>query len=508
MKNIFTIMIVFVATFSVYAQKPITPIKSSSTVLKRIGNDRFKVLDIFDNQDEVCIILDQYNMNLLYAVYFVYGRQFTTGINIIRYSKTKKKISSNEFIPIDLEGNSFDYEGQMKNGDTLNVFTSYKNKPKKTKYIFCTKYNLKSKKAKTIKVFECNLRDNLEFVFSKDKSKYGILATTFKGKDANMSYLIADANCNPLEYNDKLHIDELNGKQILKTMITNQGNIVLETSTRERVKGFFNADKYYNDIYLVKNNVAKKVEVDKKTFSSYLKVFEDKEKNIKVMCLTSDTKGKYDGIVLGTLDETFGNIENLVFSKFSKINFENIEGERKQRNNKSQVENMDKITRIRFSPDGNIMVLFENFSMHTVTTTTYSRNGSTTTTRTYYDYGPGVVFSFDSLNNLQNFSKLDYYNSSTIDLGAGIEFVAANNNKILIKNFDDYYKVDINNTSSQLYSGLFRKGSVKRIGMGKAYGALLTGKFASSQVLDNDLYNITLKSKRFLKVDQYSLDLD
>jgi hypothetical protein len=63
MKNLFTIMIVFVATFSVYAQKPISPIKSSSTVLKRIGNDRFKVLDIFDNQDEVCIILDQYNHN-------------------------------------------------------------------------------------------------------------------------------------------------------------------------------------------------------------------------------------------------------------------------------------------------------------------------------------------------------------------------------------------------------------------------------------------------------------
>ena len=36
----------------------------------------------------------------------------------------------------------------------------------------------------------------------------------------------------------------------------------------------------------------------------------------------------------------------IVFSKFSKINFENIEGERKQRNNKSQVENMDKITNI------------------------------------------------------------------------------------------------------------------------------------------------------------------
>ena len=85
-------MIVFVATFSVYAQKPITPIKSSSTVLKRIGNDRFKVLDIFDNQDEVCIILDQYNMNLLYAVYFVYGRKSLTE-KIHKVVKNKKNFT-------------------------------------------------------------------------------------------------------------------------------------------------------------------------------------------------------------------------------------------------------------------------------------------------------------------------------------------------------------------------------------------------------------------------------
>jgi hypothetical protein len=220
--------------------------KNSNTVkLESKAPGRYMSEGAFEYKGDMCFVTKKVNYKPFYAIYYMSMRPFTQGISLMRYNKTTRKITKTETIPLDVEGTYYNLEKVWHKDNMLNVYTSYYNKSTKLKYLFCTRYNLDTKKSKTFKVFESAKKDNLDIIMPDGSDKIALVSMdkTARKSAPVFNYCVADHEMNILAEGAKIKLNNFTSSDIDNYTISKNNKLVIETTKKLRGKNIFSKGK-------------------------------------------------------------------------------------------------------------------------------------------------------------------------------------------------------------------------------------------------------------------------
>lgn len=525
MKKIFLLFAV-IASSQLFGQKITKPTSKSNEVnFTSELNTTFSVdqaqNSIFEyNENEVIVLLTEYTKKLKNKILVMYVFPYETGTQYVRYNKVTKKITRPEIIKTPFRGDESQLLTSLHRGDTLLLLHRYNNRKLRKDFVFATYHNLVSKKSKTIKVAEAVQKESVN-VYSTQSGKY-VITSEVKGASYKISYAIYDFTSELISSEIDMVIPKVNKSDDVDLSLTESGNIIANVVRPiEGSGGLFRARKYENLLYLIKNRSAMKIDVEKLQTHSRLVLIKDRKEKYRVVCISID-KGK-SGITIGTLDEDKEEIVDEHFSEITGFDFDNVpevassdnskknsrKEARQERRKKAELYSMNHLSTVRFTEDNTMVVLLEHFYITVHTTTTTSRTGTTTRSTTYYNYGPGILCSFDEQNNLQKHNELQYAKRfANYNPGIGLSFQVGNNDRLIVSEFGDYYKTKITNDKEVLYKKLGEKnviGNSFSSGM-KLMARAYSGQLASISVFENTIYQVNNHRRKSLDLTTYSME--
>jgi hypothetical protein len=244
-----------------------------------------------------------------------------------------------------------------------------------------------------------------------------------------------------------------------------------------------------------------------------MKLFFDKEGNLMVTCMYSDgeangknklinlnsTYGSQDGLLIATINDLTNVIESPNYISFEKLDFKNEETTKQEKRNDKDVSNLTNITGIELGSKGEILILSEKINVRVVTTTTSSRTGVTSRTRTYYDYGPGLMFNFNADNTFESMLKLDYRKTfAENDPGKGLTYFSGNENTAVVQEEDKFYKVKLDNKFAK-----FKRSLGMQLGL-RAWKNAIRGRYSTFEKDADNVYVFQMKGKKKATIGSFA----
>jgi hypothetical protein len=463
---------------------------------------------IFNYGGDVCTVISEYEAKLKGLMRVDASSQ--VGLQLVRYNKQTKKLSKPEIIKCELRGTPSEVIGYLPKGDSLLIVSQYANLTKKKRYGFATYYNLKTKKAKSIKIAETNIKNGL--VFRNTSNNDFVLYSVEKGvkgeSGAIFDYIISDYQGNIKQTRERVVVKDVSYNDIQSLELTEKGNIIILAKKVATKAGLFKAASYEHNVYIIKDGQSEKLDIESLKYVSNLRMIKDDVNNLyKVYCLTSEGGAKGEaGFMVATINEDKSTLDDVNLSYFDDYEFDDAETDKKNKKEIRDLKYLNRITGFDVAPDGTLMILAEYFYVYTNVTST----GRNTTTTTHYVYGPGVIFSLSKNNKLLSHQKFAYRNSTTNrDPGAGFTFTAASKDRVFMNINYDVYEVDLSNTNQVLFSNIFQKGLISRGGLGKGlanFGKALKGEYFQRATLDNVLYEVNITNKRNMVIKTAELN--
>ncbi len=445
-----------------YAQKEIKLKYSKEVKLPKNSPGFFSANASFEYKDDIYFIAVKENMKVFTVLYYSSVTPYDEYIYLVKYNKTKDKITAVEKINTELENTMFNVISSWYKDGIVNIYSSYYNTSVKKKYVFCTAYNLETKKSKTSKIFEADKKDNIDLIQTelKDKMVYISMDKTKKKSAPVFNYCISDHDLNIIAEGNNIKLTDFKYEDIYDFSITKNNKLVVETSKRISGKNIFSKGRIENDIYIINNNKPELVEINAEKFHTVKKMFHDKEGNLQVTCMYNDGEvngknkiinfngsyGAMDGILIAQIDGIKNGMLDVNYIPFSNIDLKNVGTEKEQIKNDKDFSNLSNITNIKIGSNGEKLVLAEKRMERVVTrTSTNSKTGVTTSNTTYYyDYGPGLIFNFDKDNVLLSTLKLNYKTTfANVDPGVGLNYFSGNNNTLIAMQNDKYYRLNL-----------------------------------------------------------------
>jgi hypothetical protein len=472
--------------------------------------------DCIPYNDELLLL--NYDAGLAYRVYFnsLAPQIVLNSYSIDRVDPTTKKMKN---IPIlqDFQGLDVSYYDYLLKGNNLKTFFGYYNKKKKTKYIFCNDLDLTTNKSKTTKIFENKIKGSgiktsyMKVIANHEDNKIAMIDLNNTGK-VTFDYVIKDFDLNIIDFGEKISAADTKDADITNFTLTKGGEIVFNVLKKEAKGGLFKSAKYSDKVMIIKDSKIKDINMEVAKYIGNVKLIKGNDNEARVLMSYSDVQGKYEGIYLANIDAQNGELVNKNKITYESLEFANDKRTEKQQIRKAKTDKGDAgsteniITDISIAPNGDIYLLQEIRRVSTQTTSSTSRGVTTYTTRTYYNYGPGVVHCIDpKTNENKGYVKIDYRFSSTVDMGQGLNYVPSNDKKIWVSKAGDYYTYKLDNSTKSYFSG----GGDKRASVGAAYKNLFMSKakrnLTSLFTLKDKAYSISKTSQR-VSIGEIKLD--
>lgn len=488
MKKVLFTLIATIAFCSNYAQEKVKPEVSRNIPVMSLGAGRTSVNTAFRYNGELCVLSTNINVKVSMFYFFTKMEPYSCGIVLYRTNLVKKGKSKAELIKLPTDKYFYNYVGSWFKGNTLNIYYLCKNKNKRKNYIFCTRYNLDTKKSEHFKVFETALRNDLTFQIS-DGNEYLLMAgTDVKSHDkAHFDYLIADHNLKPLDAGYQVALDDKDPLRIQGFTISSKGIFVVKGVTRQPRKSLFKERTYGHPIFIVKNEKARVIEfeADSKYISDPVVFFN--KKGELLACYLYGEKRLAEGVSLMEIDIEQAKVKH---STVYGLNGSDKPTEMKK------TKGTKVITSIQTTEDGNTMVLAEDYNVYSRTVTSSSKTGTTSRTTTYFDYGPGRIYTFNSEFENTSTCRLNYLaHYANQDAGYGLSFIALPNNIAYLFSENAFYKYRLGNTTYSGKTALTIKGGFRA----------LFGHYSSFSREDKLAYIFDIKNRKSINVQEYTL---
>lgn len=453
----------------------------------------------FNYEDDVYVLVNNLNIKVLYLIYFMKLTPFTNNISLYRINKSgKNKKGIAESVDIPLKGKMYQFETAWYKDGVLNIYTSHKDGLSKKKHFFCTRFNLKTKKSESAMIMRVDKKEKPQLRLSQNEEF--MMAISEKKKDKKNFYInygVINHENEWIEQGENI-LCRLDNDLISTTyFVSNRGSIAFSAETRLPKKSLLKKRMHTEEIFGVKHGQLTKINTeDVAEFSSPKKFFVDPSGNLRICHLYGETNKRFTGISIAEVNEnnfTVGAHKNFLFKDI-------VDNTLPQ----GRVGSYQKITKIRTDVDGSIMVLSENYTERTVTTTTRRGTGSNaryeTKTDIFYDYGPGIIYTFDKDFNHIASTRFNYKASyKNQDLGCGLDFICTTSHIYL---FSDkyFYKYERGNHAynGKGYTRYRLKGALKSF-VGQHNEYLFDKK-------SNYAYIFEVISKREFKIHEYNLN--
>lgn len=503
MKKIFYLILCFTALGglgnTLSAQEKLKANFSQSVNMENLKEGFISPAYTFTHKEDVYVLLNNTNYKVLYLIYFLKLTPFSTNMSLYKINKSSKgKKGFAETVDIPLKGKMYQFEKAWYKDGKLNIYTSFKDGLNKKKHFFCTQYNFDSKRSETTMIMKVAKKESPALQLSNNE-KY-MIAVTEKKKDKKSFYInygILTHDNEWIEQGENILCQLEHDFKTVDYLLSDKGNIIVTAEMYLPRKSILKKKMSTEILFGLKNQQLKKIDLDDTAeYVSPRKLFVDRNGNVRLCHLFGEKSNSFIGISIADINEgnfTLGAHKNFLFKNL-------VENTLPQ----GRVGSYQKITKISTAPDGSILILSENFTHRIVTTTRRSGTGQNATyqsnTDHFYDYGPGLIYSFDKDFNHLTSTYFNYKASyKNQDLGSGLDFISTNQNIILFshKYFYKYERAD------KKFNG---KGKVKF----KTKSAMKSFVGQHSEYLfqenTNMAYLFEIISKRQFKIHEYNLN--
>jgi hypothetical protein len=462
------ISIIVACTFfaaSINAQAPIVAQKLYTVKYKKLKPKGFSYDDVTRVGDHVLMLGEDERVLGTFIPWYLRPVTLNRFIDHGRVStKTNKQIA----FPADLFAVDLQLIGTLISKDKQAVkyfFNSYNTKTR-TNVILACNVDLNTDKLTFTKIFESAKRTSdapiakYETVINKEAHEFAVVEIFAKKQDITFNYVVKDFDLSTLATKQNIRTRGIDANEIRNMTLTRKYDIVFNAVDVVKKASLFRKAIVSQDIYVTNENSAEKLSFNADKFEGAVSLFSRPNGEVSAVALYGDTRGEFDGILIASVDDETRTLSNANKARFNKLDFDNEDAKTEtgkaravKRDLGQATSNTNRIASIRFSEDGDMYLLVEQYKEVTHTTTTTSRTGVSTNSYTTYHYGPGVIYQINGkTNEMKNYIKLNYQFVTRYQMGKGLSFEAGNNGKVWVLMDNDFYKFDVDGRSVRLKS--------------------------------------------------------
>lgn len=336
----------------------------------------------------------------------------------------------------------------------LMMFFVYSNKKQKKNFLFCQSTNLRGKDIKVFKLGEAEYSKRInpfKMFVSTDKKYFTIIKTsqeklthkqksskTIKSVNADFDYTVYNSNFELTSFGKKVNIklDKKNEESIYRYFFMQNGKIgVMTRKNAEKpatesgkkkpiISALFRPSVYHYNFYFLEDGNAELIEIDHESkyfdmevvlsndsivhFSGLLTADGKATKSIKLFKLNTRTKelSEYCNASMQVLEKTMLKVTSseVEVSKKNKPK----SSKKGEVSGKNKFKTINRLSYMKIKENGDAILVSEGFDVQTVTHTSGTGANRTSTTTTYYIFGPLAVIDIDTGGQIKGATFVDY----------------------------------------------------------------------------------------------------